>query len=199
MSRATLYLASNNRHKAEELGAMLGDRFEVRLARELVPGITWNEDGETFLANASIKAQAVRAHTRSPVLADDSGLIVDVLGGAPGVHSSRYAGLDGDDAANNAKLLREVAGFPVAALTARFVCTLYFVDSQGKGHAFTGDCRGHIVRAARGAHGFGYDPLFEVAGTGRTMAELSAAEKNALSHRRAAFDAFRDWLDGGGS
>jgi XTP/dITP diphosphohydrolase len=193
-----LYLASNNLHKAEELGAMLaqaGQRVTVGLARELAPGIGWDESGDTFLANAKIKADTVRRHTREAVLADDSGLIVDALDGAPGVHSSRYAGKDGDDAANNAKLLRALAGLPADRRAARFVCTLYFIGADGETQSFSGKCEGSIAFAPQGLHGFGYDPLFLVASAGgRTMAELTAEEKNALSHRRRAFDQFAAWL-----
>ncbi len=190
-----LYLASHNRHKVEELGAMLGGRFRVLGAASLGPGVTWVESGDTFLANARIKADAVRRHTDEAVLADDSGLEVEALGGAPGVHSARYAGKDGDDQANNAKLLAAIRDLPDTALAARFVCTLYFLDEDGAGHAFTGACRGRLIRHPRGAHGFGYDPLFVVDGFGRTLAELAADEKNRVSHRRAAVDAFCAWLD----
>lgn len=189
-----LYLASNNAHKAEELGAMLGGRFEVRLARELKPGIAWTEDGDTFEANARVKADTVRQYTKERVLADDSGLMVDALGGAPGVISSRYAGKDGDDRANNAKLLREVQAIPDARLAARFVCVLHYVDEHGKHHSFRGECPGRIVKDARGGHGFGYDPLFLVDGTSQTMAELPVEKKNAVSHRRRALDLWLGFL-----
>lgn len=185
-----LYLASNNRHKAEELTAMTGGLFDVRLAKELDPNVSWDETGETFVANARIKAETVRRLTSAAVLADDSGLEVDALGGAPGVHSSRYAGTDGDDAGNNAKLLLALADVPDDRRTARFVCTLYFVDEQGHVQTFRGECRGTILRAKRGAKGFGYDPLFLVDGDGRTMAEMPEADKNAVSHRSRAVAAF---------
>ncbi len=181
-----LYLASNNAHKAEELGAMLKGRFDVRLAKDLKPGINWDETGSTFEANARIKAETVRQFTRERVLADDSGLMVDALRGAPGVLSARFAGKDGDDEANNAKLLEEVELIPERALTARFVCVLHYIDEHGKGHDFRGECPGRIVKKPRGAHGFGYDPLFVVDGTDQTMAELPAEKKNAVSHRRHA-------------
>lgn len=185
-----LYLASNNRHKAEELMAMAGGRFDVRLAKELDPNVAWDETGTTFVANARIKAETVRRLTKAAVLADDSGLEVDALDGAPGVYSSRYAGKDGDDAANNAKLLRELAGVPDEKRGARFVCTLYFIDEDGNAQTFRGECPGVILHAARGGKGFGYDPLFKVAGDGRAMAEMSENEKNAVSHRSRAVQAF---------
>jgi non-canonical purine NTP pyrophosphatase (RdgB/HAM1 family) len=189
-----LYLASNNAHKAEELGAMLKGRFDVRLAKELKPGIGWEETGETFEANARIKAEAVRQYTRERVLADDSGLMVDALRGAPGVLSARFAGKDGDDAANNAKLLQEIDPLPDRLLTARFVCVLHYVDQEGNGHTFRGECPGRIVKTPRGAQGFGYDPLFLVDGTDQTMAELPADQKNAVSHRRRALDQWLEFL-----
>lgn len=186
-----LYLASNNAHKAEELAAMLQGRFDVRLAKELKPGINWDESAPTFEGNARIKAETVRQYTTERVLADDSGLCVDALRGAPGVLSARFAGKDGDDQANNAKLLSEVDGIPEKMLSARFVCVLHFIDEHGKGYDFRGECPGRIVKQARGAHGFGYDPLFLVDGTDQTMAELPAEKKNAVSHRRRALD---QWL-----
>lgn len=189
--RRLLYLASNNPHKAEELRDLTRGLFDVRLAKELDPGIGWDETGTTFAANAKIKADRVRRLTDAAVLADDSGLEVDALAGAPGVYSSRYAGRDGDDRANNAKLLRELADVADERRGARFVCTLYFVDEGGVGHVFRGTCEGRILHEPRGSHGFGYDPLFLVAGDTRAMAEMSEVEKNAISHRGRAVAA---WL-----
>ena len=186
-----LYLASNNIHKAEELKALTQHRFNVRLARELDPQIVWDETGTTFLANAQIKADVVRKLTRHAVLADDSGLVVDALNGAPGVYSSRYAGVDGDDKANNAKLLNALHDVPDSKRTARFMCTLVFVDEHGHSTSFFGACEGRILTAARGTHGFGYDPLFALERDPRSMAELTEAEKNVISHRSRAVAA---WL-----
>lgn len=191
-----LYLASNNRHKLEELKAICAPILpgtELRLAKDLDPAIDWDETGATFADNARIKALTVRQVAQAQglsaaVLADDSGLAVDVLGGAPGVHSARYAGKQGDDAANNAKLLAALAGVSDAQRGARFVCALHYIDADGKEGAFRGECMGRILAAPRGGHGFGYDPLFQVDGTTRALAELPAAEKNAVSHRRRALD-----------
>lgn len=185
-----IYLASNNAHKAQELAAMAHGLFDVRLAKELDPNISWEESGTTCLENARIKAMVVKQLTNAAVLADDSGLEVAALGGAPGVYSSRYAGRDGDDVANNAKLLRELATVPEKDRAARFVCVLYFIDEKGREQSFEGACHGSILLAGRGEGGFGYDPLFLVDGLGKSMAELSATEKNAVSHRRRAFDTF---------
>lgn len=188
--RRLIYLASNNAHKAQELTAMAQGLFDVRLAKELDPHVQWDETGSTCLENARIKAKVVRSLTSAAVLADDSGLEVNALGGAPGVHSSRYAGRDGDDAANNAKLLREMASIPAGERQARFVCVLYFIDEQGREQSFEGACPGSILMSARGEQGFGYDPLFLVDGLDQSMAELPADKKNAVSHRRQAFDFF---------
>jgi XTP/dITP diphosphohydrolase len=191
--RRRIYLASNNRHKQQELSALtagLATAFDVRLARDLRSGIAWDETGASFVENAMIKATVVKAHTDACVLADDSGLVVDALDGAPGVYSSRYAGREGDDDANNAKLLAALAGVPLPRRSARFVCTLVFIDEGGRMQSFVGECRGHVALAPRGTHGFGYDPLFVVEGRGLTMAELDAAAKNAVSHRARAVQAW---------
>jgi XTP/dITP diphosphohydrolase len=151
------------------------------------------EDGATFEANALIKARVCAEATGLPAIADDSGLEVDALGGAPGVHSARYAGAGGDDAANNAKLVTALAGTPDEQRTARFVCAAVVVTPDGRQAVVRGTMEGRIARAARGEHGFGYDPYFvsDGAGDGRTNGELAPAEKDAISHRGAAFRALR--------
>ena len=148
-------------------------------------------------AEARAAAEAVRAAgLTAAVLADDSGLAVDALDGAPGVYSSRYAGADGDDGANNAKLLAELAAVPDGERTARFVCTLVFMDEDGTETVARGTIEGAIGREARGGEGFGYDPLFlpEAFGGAHTLAEVSQAEKNAISHRGGALRTLRDAL-----
>ena len=173
-------IATNNAHKVEEIRTALN--FEGWTFTTLAEaGVTSDpaEDADSFEGNARIKARAARAAARESlgrfvaVLADDSGLEVDALDGAPGVFSARYAGSDGDDAANNAKLLAELAAVPDAECTARFVCTLVFIDE------------GSIGREPRGSEGFGYDPLFlpDEYGGMRALAEVSQAEKNGISHR----------------
>lgn len=197
-SRA-LVLASHNTHKLQEIQAMMSPLtppWSVRLARDLSRDLDWDESGSTFFDNALIKAKAVRNLTKDCVLADDSGLEVDWLKGAPGVFSSRYAGKDGDDHANNAKLLEALKGVPMAQRTARFVCTLVFIDESGQIRSFVGKCEGQIALEARGRQGFGYDPLFLVKGRAETMAELSAEEKNRLSHRSEAMALWKNWLAG---
>ncbi len=201
----SLVVASTNRGKLEELRAMLsGLPVQVlSLADVGAEGITVVEDGATFEANASKKALAIAAATTMLTLADDSGLEVDALGGEPGVRSARFAHERATDAENNAALLAALgalseAGATPETLDARFRCVLALVDPYGaKKEPFLveGRCEGAIVRAPRGQGGFGYDPLFLVAGTDKTMAELSAEEKNERSHRAQAFRKLRPVLE----
>jgi XTP/dITP diphosphohydrolase len=182
-----LAFASGNKHKVAEIGAMLRPR-----GWDVVPlPLTVDEDAPTFVGNAEKKARAALAASGLPSLADDSGLEVDALDGAPGVRSARWAGAHGDDAANNRKLLAELDGVEEARRTARFRCALVFVDGDGARLAAEGACEGRIGHAPRGDGGFGYDPLFLIAGdaAGRTMAELSPDEKNRISHRARALEA----------
>lgn len=159
------------------------------------------EDGATFEANARKKAEAYSRHAAGEmVLADDSGLEVDALGGAPGVHSARYAAdephaaeANTDDQANNAKLVRKIQPVPPEKRTARFVCWIAAAQEGRTLAVFEGKAEGVILEQARGSNGFGYDPLFYFPIIGKTFAELSAAEKSAYSHRGAAFRAFLDW------
>ncbi len=191
--RRPLYLATRNRHKIAELTAMLpeGAPWELRPATDLSADITWDETGATFVENARIKALALRRFTDAAVLGDDSGLEVHALGGAPGVFSSRYAGVDGDDAANNAKLLRELGALPADQRQARFVCCLVLIDEDGQEQVFEGFVPGTILTAPRGGAGFGYDPLFQETESGLTMAEMTSHQKNSLSHRHRAF---QQWI-----
>jgi XTP/dITP diphosphohydrolase len=156
-----------------------------------------DEDGETFEANARIKAVAAHERFGMAALADDSGLEVDALDGEPGVYSSRYAGPCADDAENNSRLLLALKDVPEAQRTARFACTIVFISREGTETVATGTCEGRIGFEPRGENGFGYDPLFYPDATpGRTMAELSLAEKNAISHRGAALRDLRLKLSG---
>jgi XTP/dITP diphosphohydrolase len=155
------------------------------------------EDGETFTDNALIKAYAYRERFRMPALADDSGLVVDALDGAPGIRSSRFAGDDATDADNNAKLLRGLEGVTEEKRTARFQCALVYVDERRMPTAAHGSCEGRIGLSPRGGGGFGYDPLFlPDAAPGRTMAELEMDLKNGISHRGNALRALREALLG---
>ncbi len=189
-----LVVATGNAHKLEEIRSILaaaGIDADLRSMHDYgVPEPI--EDGATFEANALIKARACAAATGLPAIADDSGLEVDALDGAPGVLSARYAGEPSDDDRNNAKLVAELAGVPPERRTARFVCAAAVVLPDGPESVVRAAIEGRIVDAPRGANGFGYDPYFEPVGSdadGRTTAELSAAEKHAISHRGQAFRA----------
>jgi XTP/dITP diphosphohydrolase len=180
-------IATSNPHKVDEISATLGllGITCVALGRTDIPEP--EEDGATFEENARIKAIAYARALGETVLADDSGLEVDALGGAPGVHSARYAGIGATreerDRANNAKLLAALESVPDALRTARFVCVLSIARADGTIVAESrGTFDGVIGRAPRGTNGFGYDPLL-ILEDGRTSAELSSAEKNARSHR----------------
>lgn len=190
----TIVVATGNPHKVIEIEAILaphmpGARF-VALG-ELGDFPDPVEDGDTFRDNALIKARAALAEVDADLaVADDSGLVVDALDGAPGIMSARWAGVHGDDAANNEKLLHELTGIADKDRTARFHSCVVLVRRDGTYLAGEGDCEGMVGHAPRGDHGFGYDPLFLPADTpGRTMAELTADEKNAISHRFHALEA----------
>ncbi len=183
----TIYLATKNRHKAEELDALLSDfGWHVIAGGEVAPALAWDETGNTFLENARIKALALRQHLDGWILADDSGLEVEALNGAPGVHSSCFAGVDGDHAANNAKMTAELDRRGLQSSLARFRCTLLLLAPDETEQVFTGELSGRIELSARGTQGFGYDPLFIPEGHQHTLAEMTAEEKNAISHRGRA-------------
>jgi len=195
----TIVLATSNHGKLAELRALLADLpVQLRSAAEVLgeqPNIV--EDGQSFRENALIKARAIARATRTLALADDSGLEVDALGGRPGVRSARFAHERATDAENNAALLRELAEVPEGERAARFRCVLALVDpwQESEEHVAEGSCEGSIARSPRGNGGFGYDPLFLVAGqNGKAMAELSELEKNLVSHRGRAVQALRALL-----
>ena len=183
----TIVVATGNAHKLTEirdiLGKVLSDVEFVSLA-QLGDFDDPEETGTTFEANALIKAESAVAETGFSAIADDSGLVVDALDGEPGVYSARYAGVHGDDAANNAKLLRNLENVEDADRTARFMSVVALVRADGIVLSGEGSCEGMIGHELRGDHGFGYDPLFLPNDTpGKTMAELTPEEKNAISHR----------------
>ena len=199
-----LVCATRNRKKVEELRPLLEPLgYVLRTIEEEAPGVRTVEDGDTFAANAEKKALAVHVATGHATLADDSGLEVDALGGAPGVHSARYAAGPSDeghdDGANNQKLLAALDKTPDAQRTARFRCALAFVTDGGSLITADGTCEGSILRAPRGDGGFGYDPLFVPTGDTRTFAELPLDAKNQISHRRRALDALVAKLKGSSS
>ncbi len=191
---ASLIVATQNAGKLHEF-------------RHLLAGVTWEvigldafpslppvpETGSTFEENARLKARAIQVQTGRWVIADDSGLCVDALGGAPGLFSARYAGEQASDADNLAKLLAALRDVPAEQRTARFVCVLALVTDTEEA-CFTGVCTGTLTEAPRGAYGFGYDPLFIPTGDTRTFAEMTPAEKAVYSHRARAAQALVDHL-----
>ena len=199
MSGPRLVLATHNPHKVAELREIL---------RPLLPGLDDHdvvgaadlgadppvEDGVTFAENALLKARALAAATGLPAVADDSGLCVDVLGGAPGVFSARWAGWHGDDRANLELLLAQLADVPERHRGAHFACAAALVTPGGLEVVEEGAMPGTLLTAPRGTGGFGYDPILRPAGEDRSSAELSPAEKNAISHRGKAFRALAPHL-----
>ena len=191
----TVVVATGNAHKVAEIEAILapvmpGTRFVAVGELDLPNWQDPQEDGDTFLANALIKARAAAQATGLAAVADDSGLVVDALDGEPGIYSARWAGTHGDDAANNAKLKQSMADVPDSERSARFHSAVALVSPDGSWVAGEGDCEGLIGREEAGENGFGYDPLFLPDETpGRTMAQLSAEEKNRISHRFHALEA----------
>lgn len=181
-----LVLATRNAHKAEEIQAMLGDSFHVQTLANYpdIPDVI--EDGDTFEANAIKKAAEIAQQLNVPVLADDSGLEVDALGGGPGVHSARYGGAHLPHEQKVQLLLGELKGVPDEQRTARFVCVMAYALPGGPVETRRGTIEGRINHEPTGANGFGYDPIFFVPDKGCTTAELSSDVKNAISHRGKA-------------
>ena len=182
-----LVLASGNKGKIAEFQRLLDTlQIQVHSMKEYPQIGEIVEDGTTFAENALKKARAVCKATGKPALADDSGLMVDYLDGAPGIYSARFAGEGHDDAANNAKVLELMQGVPDEARGAQFFCAIAIVLPDGREYTVEGLCRGQLLHALQGEGGFGYDPLFYVADLQKTFAELSMEEKNAISHRGMA-------------
>ncbi len=182
-----LILATKNQHKVEELRAMLREHgFSLSSLFDYPEIVEPVEDGSTFQENALKKARSIWNIKKKWVLADDSGLVVEALGGAPGIYSSRYGGKEKDYQANNEKLLREMAGIPDGRRQAAFVCVMALIDPDGNERVVEGRTEGVITMDFQGHEGFGYDPLFFIPEKGCTMAELPMDEKNAISHRGRA-------------
>ena len=195
-----MMLATSNPGKVREFQALLGDWESLRGVLLLTPG-GWPgplpdvaETGETFAENARLKAAALSEATGLPALADDSGLCVDALGGEPGLYSARWAGVGASDADRNALLLSRLSTVSAEKRTARYVCAVSLALPDGRSAEASGSCDGRILETGRGANGFGYDPLFFLPEFGRTMAELTEAEKNRVSHRAAALAALEERL-----
>lgn len=186
---AYIVAASKNKHKIEEIEAIT-----KKYGMEVIPrdkagvpdDLEIEEDGETFEENSLKKAKGILEACGQPTIADDSGLMVDYLGGAPGVYSARFAGEDGNDEKNNEKLLFLLQDVPAAEKTAKFVSVITLVFPDGKTIVARGECPGRIIDTATGENGFGYDPLFVPNGYDKTFAQLTSEEKNSISHRAIA-------------
>jgi XTP/dITP diphosphohydrolase len=194
-----LLVATNNPGKVREYKELLAGLpmpLEITFPEQEALALEVNESGETFEENARIKALAYARASGLLTLADDSGLEVDALDGAPGVRSARYAGANADDADRYEKLLAALAEVPKVARTARFRCATVLAQPNGPAHTGTGICEGAIGFEPRGEHGFGYDPVFVVDGyNGQTMAELESEVKNRISHRARALEEIRPALE----
>lgn len=190
-----LVIASNNQNKIREIKQIIGDKFtKIYSLKELGVEVDVEETGATFFENSLIKAKAITEITGKASLADDSGLVIDVLGGAPGVYSARFAGEPCNDENNNDKLLKLLEGVKYEDKTARFVSvvTLYYPNGE---YVFSeGSVEGHVLSERRGDGGFGYDPLFYCDKLGKTFGEASQEEKNLVSHRANALSELRKKL-----
>jgi XTP/dITP diphosphohydrolase len=193
--RATLVVATGNPGKLREISALLADLpLTLRSLRDF-PGVRLPEEGGDYLENAHAKARAAAEQTGLPALADDSGIEVEGLGGAPGPHSARYGGPDLDDAGRVRHLLRALSGLVGDARRARFVCVAALALPDGSTHVARGECEGRVLEAPRGSGGFGYDPVFWSSELHAGMAELPEARKNEISHRARALRGLRRFLE----
>ncbi|MCH9038633.1 MAG: RdgB/HAM1 family non-canonical purine NTP pyrophosphatase [Chloroflexi bacterium] len=191
-----LLIATHNRGKLKELSFLLGGvPFELVSLSDVGIELDADETGDTLEENATLKAETYARLSGLPTLADDSGLEVEALGGAPGVHSARYAGEGATDEDRIALLLKNLADYP-QPWTARFRCVAAIVRPGQAAELYSGECRGEIITVPRGDNGFGYDPVFLITREGKTMAELTSDEKNRLSHRGAAAGKARNALMG---
>ncbi len=192
----TLVVATANQGKLREFRELLaGLQLKILSLADYPAMASINESGRTFAENAIIKAEAVMNHTGELALADDSGLEVDALGGRPGIYSARFAGADGDDEANNKKLLAELASVADTKRTARFRSAIAIASPGLPVQVAEGACEGIIIHEPRGMGGFGYDPLFFVPDLGKTFAQLEPERKNAISHRANAMIEARKILE----
>lgn len=192
-----LWIATHNKGKADEFKRLLeGLPIELHMAGEIRSFTPPPETGKTFLENAQIKARSLKSVVDDGdwVLSDDSGIVVEGLGGLPGVHSARYAGDHASPAENNAKILKMVHIRTPGNRSAQFECTLVLIGPDRKETVFTGIAKGTIATKEQGKNGFGYDPVFIPEGKTQTFAEMPYAEKNALSHRNQAAQKFKDHL-----
>ncbi len=194
--RMKVVAATKNKHKVEEINAIIGHfGFEVVSREEAgIPDIEIEEDGTTFEENSLKKAMEIHKMCGLPTIADDSGLMVDILDGAPGVYSSRFAGEEGNDAKNNEKLLRLLADVPWGERRGKFVSVITMVFAPDDILVARGECYGHILYSALGENGFGYDPLFAPDGYEESFGQLPKEVKNQISHRARALQALQKQL-----
>ncbi len=189
----TYILATKNEHKAEEISAILGEGYTILTQTKAGAGdIEVVEDGITFEENAIKKAETIMKATGKPCIADDSGLCVDYLDGAPGIYTARYAGENATNQDNINKLLSALEGVPMEQRGAKFVCVIALAQPGEETKIFRGECPGFILTEERGENGFGYDPIFYVNQYEKSLAELPAEIKNGISHRFNAIDAFKN-------
>ncbi|MBN2135986.1 MAG: RdgB/HAM1 family non-canonical purine NTP pyrophosphatase [Acidobacteria bacterium] len=195
MNYPKILIATNNKGKRDEISSLLGSDFKVLVLDDLHADFDdYEETGNTFCANAEGKAMYFHNLTGLPTVADDSGLIVPALGGAPGVHSARWAGENADDKKRIAKLLHEMKDLPGDVRKALFVCNAAFADKGGIVTCCEGEVSGEILTSPSGANGFGYDPVFFYPSAACTFAEMNREDKNKISHRGIAFRAMADYL-----
>ncbi|WDF04135.1 XTP/dITP diphosphatase [Shouchella hunanensis] len=191
-----LLIATSNKGKVEDFKKLFQGMYEVKSLLDYphIPDII--EDGQTFQDNAQKKAEVLSTALNETVVADDSGLVIDALNGRPGVFSARYAGEEKNDQANIEKVLEDLRGVAEQDRTARFVCTIALASPNKETIFFEGQCEGFISHEQVGEHGFGYDPIFYVGQTAKTMAQLTLEEKNEISHRARAIEQLKDYLLG---
>lgn len=189
-----ILIATGNAGKAREFSKLFGDAWRTLTLKEAGIDHEVVEDGDTFEANAEKKAVEISRMFEGLVVADDSGLEVDALDGAPGVYSARYAGEPKDDKRNNAKLLKTLQGVVMEKRGAQFHCVLVLAQKGGVLATFSGICRGHILETEQGAGGFGYDPMFVPEGFDKTFGELPSETKNRISHRSKAMAGLNGFL-----
>ncbi|MEG1930626.1 MAG: XTP/dITP diphosphatase [Anaerovorax sp.] len=193
-----IIVATQNKHKIEEIESITKQFGMEVISREEagIPDFEIVEDGDTFEANSEKKARVIMEYTGKTTIADDSGIVVDALDGAPGVYSARFAGVEGEgaDRENNGKLVRLLKDIPAEERTAKFVSVITMIYPDGKKIVARGECPGRIIDEERGDGGFGYDPLFVPDGFTKTYAQLTAEEKNRVSHRGKALEKLREQL-----
>jgi len=188
-----IILASNNKNKLEEISKKLLE-FGIKVIpqKEAIGDLEVEETGTSFEENAILKAEAIYKLTNKPVIADDSGLQVDYLNGEPGIYSNRFAGPDANDDDRINKILELLNGVEQEKRTARFVCSICYIDKDGKNHIFEESCEGIIATEKHGDNGFGYDPIFMV--ENKSFAEISKEDKNKISHRGKAIKSFVEYI-----